>query len=286
MKKVLIWVGAILGGLVGLLTVLGTVLRVNKTYDIEVAAVAVPTDPESIARGRHIVESYALCVECHGENLEGDILDENPVFGTFAPPNLTSGRGGIVGTYTDIDYVRAIRHGVGREGKGLFIMPSQHFNEISDEDLGEIIAYLKNLPPVDNEVELKLGPLARIIALLEPDFFPARIIDHDAIRPPSTARGVTAKYGEYLTFMCNACHGEQYSGGTVPGESSAPKAPNLTQLTQGGWSEGGFIEAMRTGVTPGGRELDEEFMPWDRFANMTDDDIKAVWLFLASLEPR
>ena len=243
MKKVLIWVGAILGGLVGLLivlivglVVLGTVLRVNKTYEIEVAAVAVPTDADSIARGRHIVESYALCVFCHADNLEGKVIDENPVFGTLAPPNLTSGRGGIVGTYTDIDYVRAIRHGVGRDGKGLFIMPSQHFNEISDEDLGEIIAYLKNLPPADNEVELKLGPLARIIALVEPDFFPARLIDHDAARPPSPARGVTAEYGEYLTFMCTVCHGEHYSGGIVPGESSAPKAPNLTRLTQGGWS--------------------------------------------------
>lgn len=91
----------------------------------------------------------------------------------------------------------------------------------------------------------------------------------------------------YLTFMCTLCHGELFSGGTVPGEGSgAPKAPNLTRFTQGGWSEEGFIEAMRTGVTPGGRALDEEFMSWDLLANLTDDEIKAIWLFLASLEPR
>ncbi|MCH6544586.1 MAG: cytochrome c [Deltaproteobacteria bacterium] len=178
-----------MGTLVGLLlvlilvlVVLGTVLRVNKTYDIEVAAVEVRTDAESIARGRHIVESYALCVECHGDDMEGEVLDEDFLFGTFAPPNLTSGRGGLGGKLSDLDYVRAIRHGVGRDGKGLFIMPSDHFNTLSDEDLGAIIAYLKNVPPVDNEVRLKLGLLARVISLFEPDFFPARLIDHDAVR--------------------------------------------------------------------------------------------------------
>jgi hypothetical protein len=131
MRKVLKWTGIGVGGLVGLLivlivvlTVLGTMLRVNKTYDIEVAAVEVPTDAESIARGRHIVESYALCVECHGDNMEGKVIDENLLFGTFAPPNLTAGLGGVGGELSDLDYVRAIRHGVGRDDKGLFIMPS------------------------------------------------------------------------------------------------------------------------------------------------------------------
>ena len=110
MKKVLKWAGIGVGGLVGLLVVLivvlivlGTVLRVNQAYDIEVAAVEVPTDVESIARGRHIVESYALCVECHGENMGGKVLEEDPLFGTFAPPNLTAGLGGLGGELSDLD---------------------------------------------------------------------------------------------------------------------------------------------------------------------------------------
>ena len=180
----------------------------------------------------------------------------------------------------------AIRHGVGRDGKGLFIMPSHHFNELSDEDLGAIIAYLKNVPPVDNEVELKLGIGLRIISLFEPDFFPARLIDHDAVRPPPPARGVTAEYGEYLTFMCTLCHGELLSGGTVPGESDAPPAPNLTLLTRSQWSEVDFFKVMRTGVNKFGKQLDPEHMPWDHLAKMTDDELKALWLFLSSLEAR
>jgi mono/diheme cytochrome c family protein len=223
MKRILKWVGIGVGGLVGLLVVLilvlvllGTVLRVNKSYDIDVAAVEVPNDAESIARGKHFVESIAFCQECHGENLEGEVLEEDPVFGTFAPPNLTSGVGGVGGKLSNLDYVRAIRHGVGRDGKGLFIMPSNYYNEIGDEDLGAIIAYLKSLPPVDNEVELSLGPLARIISLIEEDFF----------------------------------------------------------------------TALRTGVNKLGKQLDPEYMPWDRLGKLTDAEISAIWLFVSALEPR
>ncbi len=271
--------------LIVVLVVLGTVLRVNKTYDIDVAAVAVPTDAESIAYGRHVVESYGLCVEYHGENMQGDVLEDDPVFGTFAPPNLTSGEGGV-GVLQDVDYVRAIRHGVGRDGKGLFIMPSQHFNKFSDRDVGAIISYLKSLPPIDNEAELSLGPLARIISLIEPDFFPARIIDHDAVRPPDVQPGVTAEYGEYLTEVCSVCHGEHLSGGEVPGESAAPQAPNLTLLSRAEWTQDDFDKAVRTGVDKEGNQLDEEFMPWDRFKNLTDEEVAALWLFISSLDSR
>ena len=158
MKKVLKSVGIVLGGLVGIIILAAVVLyvigtfKVNKTYDIQVAAVAVPTDTQSIERGRHFVEAIGLCMLCHGDDLGGNILEDDPVFGTFAPRNLTSGQGGIGATFTDIDYVRAIRHGVGRDNQSLLIMPSEFYNEISDADLGAIIAYLKDLPPVDKEI--------------------------------------------------------------------------------------------------------------------------------------
>ena len=120
--KILKWFGIVLGGLIGLIIVALVVLyfiggsRVNKTYDIQVASVTVPTDEQSIERGRHVVESMGLCTFCHGEDLSGDILEDDPVFGTFAPRNLTPGQGGIGGTFSDIDYVRAIRHGIGKDG--------------------------------------------------------------------------------------------------------------------------------------------------------------------------
>ena len=101
--RVLKWVGIALGGLVGVLVVLIVVLffiggsKVNKTYDVSVAGFTVPTGSDATARGEHIARSYGLCIECHGLKLEGELLDEDPVFGRIAPSNLTSGLGGVGG---------------------------------------------------------------------------------------------------------------------------------------------------------------------------------------------
>ena len=286
------WTGITLGGLVTILILLIVILsgiggmRVTKTYDIQVAAVDVPADPASIERGRHFIEAVALCQECHGEKFEGQVLEDDPLFGRFAPANLTSGIGGVGGSLTDEDYVRAIRHGVNRDGKAIFVMPSELYTEIGDDDLGAMIAYLKTLPPVDSEVpKSKAGILARVITVFDPSLFPAASINHTAEPPRPPTPGVTIEYGEYLTVMCSLCRGENFGGGTVPDESQA-RAPNLTK---GGalvaWSEGDFIQTLRTGTTPFGNNLKKENMPWERFGKMTDDELKAVWLYLQSLPP-
>ena len=60
-------------------------------------------------------------------------------------------------------------------------------------------------------------------------------------------------------------------------------APNLTRGGEmDGWSEEDFIATMRTGVTPSGHQLND-FMPWKYFGQMTDDELKAVWMYLQSL---
>ena len=111
-------------------------------------------------------------------SLSPDPLPLTPLPGTLlttlAASNLTSGLGGKGREYTDIDFVRAIRHGIGKDRKSLVIMPSQYFNKFSDEDVGAIVAYLKSLPPVDNEdAHTSLGPLGRIIALFDTEILPA-----------------------------------------------------------------------------------------------------------------
>ena len=115
------------------------------------AAVPIPSGPAASARGKHLVESIGLCVECHGDNLSGDILEDDPLFVTLAPSNLTSGRGGVGGEYTDMLFVRAIRNGIDKDGNSMAIVPSYYYNIIGDEDIGSIVAYLKSLPPVDND---------------------------------------------------------------------------------------------------------------------------------------
>jgi mono/diheme cytochrome c family protein len=203
---------------------------------------------------------------------------------TFTFPNLTAGAGGVGVTNTDEDWVRAIRHGVGHDGRGLVVMPARLFYDLSDEDLGALIAYLKTLPPVDNEMPpLNLGPLGRLMLGLGQVLFTGPdviVIDHDGPRPVAPQPGITKEYGQYLTHVCTQCHGENFNGQTLEREGLVPN------LTPGGevafWSEEEFMGTLRTGVTPGGHQLNE-YMPWKYVGQMTDDELKAVWLYLQSL---
>jgi mono/diheme cytochrome c family protein len=93
---------------------------------------------------------------------------------------------------------------------------------------------------------------------------------------------VTVEYGEYLALPCALCHGANFNGQTIMIDAEY-LAPNLTT---GGelkaWSEQDFINTMRTGITPNGHQL-KSVMPWKYFGQMTDDELKAVWLYLQSL---
>lgn len=166
-------------------------------------------------------------------------------------------------------------------------MPSGVFYYLSDEDLGALIAYLKNLPPVDNELPLTdLGPLGRVmltLGQLPPEIVPNVIaIDHDGPRPATPEPGVTVEYGKYLSTTCTLCHGENLNGQMITTDAEY-LAPNLTM---GGemhaWSEEDFIATLRTGVTPSGRQL-KDVMPWKYLGQMTDDELQAVWMYLQSL---
>ena len=236
--------------------------RINATYDVEVAQVSIPTDEEAVERGRHLVWSVGLCTECHGESLAGDVMSDDALFGRLAASNLTSGKGGIAQDYTDEDWVRAIRNGIRPNGEPLVIMPAEFFVGLGEEDLGAIIAYLKTLPPVDNETpERSVGPLGRIFAVLDKTLLPARSIDHDSPILPVPEEAVSAEYGRYLGFACSACHGEDLKGG-----SGDFAGPNITRSgATRDWTEAGFIDTFRTGVTPDGNALDQELMPWRNF---------------------
>jgi len=296
-RKILKWIGIVLGSLIGLLVlafvilyVIGTVKwnRVReKDYDVPVQTITIPTDQASIARGQHIA-TIRMCRYCHTEDLSGQ-SDEVPGLITLSFPNLTSGAGGVGVANTDDDWVRAIRHGEGHDGRGLILMPSRVWYYLSDEDLADLIAYLKSLPPVDNELPTTtLGPLGRVMLVLgqipseatQPDVI---VIDHDGQRPVAPGPGVTVEYGEYLTRTCALCHGPNFNGQTISEGGPDYLAPNLTP---GGelhaWSEEDFITTLRTGVTPNGNKL-KDVMPWKYFGQMTDDELKAVWMYLQSL---
>ena len=286
-----------LGSFIGLLVLAFIILytigsvkwnKLHGKYDVPVEPIAIPADQASITRGEHVATIH-MCQQCHTDNLAGQTAGA-PIMITLSVPNLTSGAGGVGVTNTDQDWVRAIRHGVGHDDRGLVLMPSAVWYYLSDEDLADLIAYLKSLPPVDKQLPpTDLGPLGRVmltLGQLPPEIIPnVTVIDHDSPRPVAPKPGVTLEYGKYLTTTCTLCHGENLNGQTVREGGNMYVAPNLTRGGEVGfWSEEQFIATMRTGVTPGGHPL-SQFMPWKYFGQMTDDELKAVWMYLQSLSP-
>lgn len=292
MRPVFKWTGIVLASLVGLLLLVLVGVyglserRLRKTYEVDPGAIVFRSDPQTLARGRHIAETRG-CTDCHGENLAGKVFIDAPPMARLFASNLTRGEGGIGAIYTDRDWARSIRHGIGPDRRPLLFMPAHEFNAMSDEDLGAMITYFKSLPPVDNVLpENSVGPLGRVLYLSgQFPLVPAELIDHQAARRPAPLAGPTPEYGAYLATGCIGCHGPGFSGGKIPGgPPGVPAAANLTihQTGLAKWTEQDFFRALREGKRPDGTELNE-FMPWRTTARMTDEEIHAVWAFLNTL---
>ncbi|MCB0126038.1 MAG: c-type cytochrome [Caldilineaceae bacterium] len=293
-KKILKWTGITLGALVGLIIaavvaiyVISTV-RLNKTYDVPGTALTIPTDAAAIAEGQRQFSTRG-CVDCHGPDGAGKMVVDDALIGTVMASNLTAGPGGIASQYVEgADWERAIRQGVGADGKPLVIMPSHEFYPINDGDLANLVAFIQALPAVDHETTpIAVGPLGRILHVTGlVAVVPAEVIDHNAPRPQTIAKAATKEYGEYLAQSCTGCHGKTLSGGPVPGvPSDGPFPRNLTPDVATGlgtWQEADFVRTLRTGVRPDGSTL-AAAMPWQAFSAMTDEELSALWLYLQSM---
>src|SRR5574340_478439 len=315
------WVGSILGGLLALVLALlswsyfSSEARLDRVYLIPDEPLEIPTDEASIARGRHIFQ-FRGCQACHSPwgntdlpeaqglaahmdlpsqqipQMEGNVYLEDPALGQVNASNLTSGQGGVAPQYDDSSWGKAIRHGVRPDGTPLLFMPSTEFYFLSDEDLGAVIAFIEQAPPADHVLPASsLSFTGRMVMTLVKDvtFIPAELIPHEAPRPAAPEPGITAAYGEYLTGSCKVCHGLSMSGGRIPGfPSTWPASLNLTfgpGSTLPNWSEQGFMQTLRTGATPEGRQLKGEYMPWKSYRYMDDLELRAVWVYLQSLPP-
>ena len=276
MKKLLKWTSTVFGALIVLSMLAGVALypigmsKLTQTYpNIVVETVSIPTDTDAIARGKHVSVIWA-CTKCHGEDLSGRLLTNDPIEGTIPTlgaipaPNLTSGNGGVGQLYSDTDWVRAIRHGIKPNNQAVIYM---YVSTISDQDLGDLIAYLKQIPPVDTDSPaIRYGPFLPIAPALGIYTPAAELIDHNAPHPVDPAPGATVEYGKYLSAICAQCHGT--------GISNAVK----------NWKQEGFIRTFNTGVLPDGRQLGPT-MSSKTFNELNDTELAALWLYFTNAKP-
>jgi mono/diheme cytochrome c family protein len=285
MKRVLKWIGIIIGGLLGLIILLVVSVyvvsasRLNRTYEVTADFnLTIPTDAESIAAGG---KTYAIyCENCHGTNLAGDLFSEDAAFGEIYSANLTSGENGIGRSHSDKEIARAIWYGVKPDGAPTVGMPYEFHQAIHMGDMANLIAYLRSAPPVDTDYPAaSYGPMLRVMHAA--NLFPlvaAEKIDGDQPPPGIVSPDDTLAYGAYLAVYCTACHGPDFAGIAIA------ETPSLWPAVTA-WTEAEFEQAITTGIRPDGRQMDPEMMPWPSFNLYTEAERQAIWAYLQSLEP-
>ncbi len=274
----------------------------------------VEATPERIEHGRYLANAVTVCMDCHStrdwntfsgpikegtEGIGGERFDHSQGFpGTFYSKNITPSG---ISRYTDGELYRLITSGVTKEGRAIFpVMPYPYYGGMDDEDVYSIIAYLRTLKPVDHPVPDSEAdfPVSLILNTIPSEHTPTK-------RPD---RNDELAYGGYLTGIaaCRECHtpaeqgqinlSQAFVGGrefAFP-DGSVVRSSNITPHREtgiGAWTKENFIGRFKL-------HLDSSYvlpvvnsgefntiMPWTMYANMTEEDLGAIYTYLHSLAP-
>jgi mono/diheme cytochrome c family protein len=262
----------------------------SRVYEVPLPAIARSTDPQVLARGRHLAESLGGCTSCHGASLSGGKVEEMGPIGRMRAPNLTRGKNGVGAAYTDAELARLLQQGIKRDGTSVTFMPSQDFAWWPQEDVVALISYVRTVPDADAEPAIvELSPMGKVLDRLDLMALDvARRIDHHQPPPPAPPVAETKEYGAQIAQLCKGCHGATLSGGPIPGAPPELAVPlNLTPHAEGleQWTLADFKKLMREGVRKNGKKLDP-FMPIDAMKNFDDVEVGALWAYLRSTPPR
>jgi mono/diheme cytochrome c family protein len=262
--------------------------------------------PERLTRGEYLTRAVLGCVDCHSEHDwnapggavlpgregSGGIFPVEGLPGRLVAVNITSDRETGIGTWSDDQLARAIREGIGRDGRALFpLMPYPNFRRLPDEDLAAVIVFIRSLPAIRNplpQTEISFPVKYLIRSVPEPLSGP--------VPPPDISS--PEKRGEYLATLasCTDCHTPIVRGQADPNKflaggqvfkgpwgevTSANITPHKTGISY--YNEKIFLEALRTGSVMG-RPLNP-IMPWDAYRRMTDEDLKAIYAYLRTVKP-
>jgi len=251
---------------------------VRTSPDVPVDMQSATPDSAALARGKHLSHTMG-CRHCHGENLGGRVFADPPPFRLVAA-NLTGGEGGIAAAYSEADWGRAIRHGIGPDKQPLLAMPSVSFHRLSDADTRALIAYLQQAPDVDNDLPAtRIRPVGYILmgaGQIDPD----RNVVEDEHHPAHVPVGETVEYGHYLYgAACQHCHRQDLEGGRHP-DPNGPNVPGLEAKDE--WTYGAFARATMTGIAVDGDSLRDRWMPWSAFSHLRRSEMKALYRYVES----
>lgn len=262
-------------------------------------------DPDPIKRGEYLARA-GLCIDCHtdSDNDGRELAGGNPIktpFGTIYSTNITPDQETGIGKWTDDEFLRAMRHGIGRNGEHLFpAFPYTAFTHMTDEDVLAIKAYLFSVDPVQQQnkpPDMKPPYSWRILLkawnwlYLQPGPF-----------VPVAQKSEQWNRGAYLVeavVHCGQCHTPRdvagglkrdlYMAGAIDGPEGE-LAPNITPHPEtglGDWSVDDMVYFLKEAIKPDGdnvQGLMEEVIVHG-YKHMTDDDLTAIAEYVHSLKP-
>lgn len=267
---------------------------------------------ERVERGEYLAWHVLSCMECHAVRdftkfagppipatvgAGGERFDHSiGLPGVFISPNITPHG---IGDWTDGELFRLITSGVKKDGNPIFpIMPFPNYGKMDPEDINSVIAYLRTLDPIvsDHPKSKADFPLNLIM----------RTIPEKPNLSPMPPKSDAVAYGMYLVnaAACADCH-TKYQGGSMIGEplaggreftlhdGSVLRSSNITPHETGlkNWDKEMFVTKFKgyqdsiyspPTVDPGQFQT---IMPWLMYADMTEEDLEAIYTYLMSVEP-
>jgi mono/diheme cytochrome c family protein len=258
--------------------------------------------PQRLERGKYLTSGCRYCHSPHDWNAPGtpymagmEFSGEQEPYadlpGRIVASNLTPDKETGAGNWTDDMFARAIREGIGHDGRTLFpLMPYVNFRELSDEDIASIVVYLRSVPPVHHELPATeiIFPVKYLIRTVpQPLTAPVPDILPDANNP---------KYAAHMAKIagCADCHTPTVQGEEVKGMGMAGGEPfrgpwgyvasaNITPDDTGikNYTQDIFIQVLRSGLVNG--QALSPVMPTMAYKELNDMDLTAIYHYLRSV---
>lgn len=261
-----------------------------------------------VERGSHLVNTIGACSNCHtprlpppsaGPNLElrfsGGFQTFNEPFFTVKGSNLTPDRDTGIGAWSDADLKRAITEGLRPNGVPLaMVMPYNFLRVLTPSDLDAVVAYLRSVPAIRNEVQPPVYKAA----------MPAPAVPgaEQPLTPESLKDPI--KHGLYLASLahCMACHSRTSEevpadfknawgkGGRVfkgPfGESTVANISSHKVKGLGAWTDAEIKRALTEGLSKDGRRLKPPMIDYVAYyKNWSNSEIDALIAWVRTIPP-
>lgn len=219
------------------------------------------------------------CLSCHREGLSGGSFIDDPMVAKLHAPNLPA----LAARATDQQLAQAIRQGIGYDGRPLFIMPSEAYQFLTDEETAALVAYIRSLPRKGAASPAPaVGPLGRLgIAMGQFDTTPELVASYRERQAADL--GPQFAQGRHLAMTtCSGCHGADLSGRAVSPEVDAPSLDIAAA-----YDLPAFTRLLREGVAPPGRPIEEmKDVARNDSRFYTDEEIAALHAYLVERAQR